>query len=139
MLLAACLPIPPGENRAQPSEPAAPVASPSPVAAASPVAPPAAAPASPPPPPPILAFDDAVSAAAHKVFAGAPTPDGAAAVIVIDPLVDGMTGYQSKATKSIQDRIAVVVKSDFPQYVVKRITPDNLKPGPRILVGTFTP
>ena len=60
-------------------------------------------------------------------------------MVVIDPLVDGMTGYQSKATKSIQDRILVVAKSDFPQYLVQRITPDNLKQRPRILVGTFTP
>jgi outer membrane protein OmpA-like peptidoglycan-associated protein len=57
---------------------------------------------------------------------------------VIDPLVDGMTGYQSKATQSIQDRIAGVVKKDFPQYAVQRVTPDSLKQRPRVLVGTFT-
>jgi len=54
-------------------------------------------------------------------------------------LVDGMTGYQSKATQTIQDRIAGVVRKDFPQYAVQRITPQSLKQQPRVLVGTFTP
>jgi len=110
---------------------------PAPTAIAPVPAPPPAAP--PPPPPPILAFDEAVSNAAHRVFTAAPAPDSGPAMIVIDPLVDGMTGYQSKATKSIQDRIVGVVKHDFPQYAVQRITPESLKQRPRILVGTFTP
>jgi outer membrane protein OmpA-like peptidoglycan-associated protein len=134
MLIAACVPMhPESEEKAAP--PAA--AAPAPAAVVPAAAPPPVAPA--PPPPPILGFDEAVSTAAHKVFAGAPVPEGNSAILVIDPLVDGMTGYQSKATKSIQDRIVVVAKSDFPQYVVQRITPDNLKLRPRILVGTFTP
>jgi outer membrane protein OmpA-like peptidoglycan-associated protein len=57
---------------------------------------------------------------------------------VIDPLIDGMSGYQSKATQSIQDRIAGIVKNDFPKYTVQRITPESLKQQPRLLVGTFT-
>jgi outer membrane protein OmpA-like peptidoglycan-associated protein len=60
-------------------------------------------------------------------------------MVVIDPLVDGMTGYQSKATQSIQDRITGIVKRDFPKYAVQRITPESLKQQPRVLVGTFTP
>jgi outer membrane protein OmpA-like peptidoglycan-associated protein len=103
---------------------------------------PAAAPAAPPPPPPpppILPFADAVANAAHAVFTIAPAPDASAAMIVIDPLVDGMTGYQSKATQSIQDQIIAIVKKDFPRYAVQRITPESLKQQPRILVGTFTP
>jgi outer membrane protein OmpA-like peptidoglycan-associated protein len=113
-------------------------------------APPAAAPAAtppapspppppPPPPPPVVSFDEAVANAAHKVFNTAPAPDASGALVVIDPLVDGMTGYQSKATKTIQDRITGVVKSDFPQYAVQGVTPDSLKKQPRVLVGTFTP
>jgi outer membrane protein OmpA-like peptidoglycan-associated protein len=100
--------------------------------------PPAAAPL-PPAPPPVLPFDEAVANAAHKVFSTAPAPDGSSALVVIDPLVDGMTGYQSKATQTIQDRITGVVKSDFPQYAVQSVTADSLKKQPRVLVGTFTP
>jgi outer membrane protein OmpA-like peptidoglycan-associated protein len=100
----------------------------------------AAAPAPPPPPPPpVVSFDEAVANAAHKVFSSAPTPEGQPALVVIDPLVDGMTGYQSKATQTIQDRIVGVVKKEFPQYAVQSVTPESLKRQPRVLVGTFTP
>ena len=95
--------------------------------------------AAPPPPPPVLPFDEAVSNAAHAVFTKAPPPSASTAVVVIDPLVDGMSGYQSKATQSIQEQITRIVKSDFPQYAVQSITPESLKQQPRVLVGTFTP
>ncbi|MGH8230512.1 MAG: OmpA family protein, partial [Steroidobacteraceae bacterium] len=79
------------------------------------------------------------ASAAHAVFANAPAPDASTAMVVIDPLVDGMTGYQSSATQTIQDRIGDIVKKDFPKYAVERITPESLKQQPRVLVGTFTP
>ena len=72
------------------------------------------------------------------MFVNAPAPESGAPAVIIDPLVDGMSGYQSKATQSIQDRIEQIVKRDFPQYAVQRITPDSLKQQPRVLVGTFT-
>jgi len=100
---------------------------------------PAVAPPAPPPPPPVLGFDEAVSNAAHAVFTKAPPPAPNAAVVVIDPLVDGMSGYQSKATQTIQEHITQIVKSDFPQYAVQSISPESLKQNPRVLVGTFTP
>jgi outer membrane protein OmpA-like peptidoglycan-associated protein len=113
---------------------------PTPAAAPAPVAAASATPASaPPPPPPILSFDDAVANAAHAVFNKAPTPDPNGAVVVIDPLVDGMSGYQSNATQTIQEHITRIIKADFPQYRVQPITPKDLKQHPRILVGTFTP
>jgi outer membrane protein OmpA-like peptidoglycan-associated protein len=138
VLTAGCVPI---QNDDETPNKAAPVAAPAPAAPVAAVPAPAVppTPAPPPPPPPILAFDEAVSNAAHKVFTSAPSPDAAPAMVVIDPLVDGMTGYQTKATKSIQDRIVGVVKKDFPQYAVQRITPESLRKNPRILVGTFTP
>jgi hypothetical protein len=88
--------------------------------------------------PPIMSFDEAVANAGRAVLAAAPLPDGIA-VVVIDPLVDGVTGYQSTATRSIQDSITGIAKKDFPRYAVQRITPESLKLQPRVLVGTFTP
>jgi outer membrane protein OmpA-like peptidoglycan-associated protein len=85
-----------------------------------------------------LSFDEAVAKAAHAVFAAAPPPESNAGVVVIDPLVDGMSGYQSKATQLIQDHIIHIVKDDFPRYKVNPISPESLKQGPRVLVGTFT-
>jgi len=98
---------------------------------------PAAAPA--PPPPPVVSFDVAIANVTHAVFSSAPAAEASAATVVIDPLIDGVTGYQSKATQSIQDRIAGIIKSDFAQYRVQRITPESLKQQPRFLAGTFTP
>jgi len=124
--------------------PAAPAPAPQPAAAPAPqtatvaTAAPATTPPAPPPPPPILGFDEAVAKAAHAVFAAAPPPEPNAGTVVIDPLVDGMSGYQSKATQLIQDHITQIVKNDFPQYTVNRISPESLKQGPRVLVGTFT-
>lgn len=142
-LIVSCVCVPPGDVAADkthaaaaPSAAAAGAAAPPATASATPA--PAAAPP-PPPPPPLVDFDQAVANAAHAVFTNAPAPDASPALIVIDPLVDGMTGYQSKATQSIQDRIVRVVKSEFPQYAVQRITPESLRQQPRILVGTFTP
>jgi outer membrane protein OmpA-like peptidoglycan-associated protein len=100
---------------------------------------PAAPPAPASPLPAIVDFNQAVADAAHAVFATAPVPDTSTAVVIIDPLVDGVTGYQSKATQTIQDRIAGFVKADFPRYSVQRITPQSLRQQPRVLVGTFTP
>jgi outer membrane protein OmpA-like peptidoglycan-associated protein len=87
----------------------------------------------------VLPFDQAVDFAVHAVLRNAPAPDTAPVTIVIDPLIDGMTGYQSKATRSIQDRIMAMVKKEFPQYTVRRLSAETLKQQPRILVGTFTP
>ena len=119
---------------------AAPPAVPAPAGQAAASAPPAAPAAPPPPPPPpVLGFDEAVDNAARAVFKAALASDTGASTVVIDPLVDGMTGYQSAATQSIQDRIRGVAHKDFPQYAVQSITPESLKQQPRVLVGTFTP
>jgi len=88
--------------------------------------------------PPVLSFEEAVDSAAHAVFTAAPAANEHIDV-VIDPLIDGVTGYQSKATRNIQDRITALVKRDFPAYSVQRITPASLKKQPRVLIGTFTP
>jgi outer membrane protein OmpA-like peptidoglycan-associated protein len=146
-----CVPMPPSAENQPTHETAAPAASapaaPANVAAASPPvaaapvppSPAATVPAAPAPLPPLLPFDEAISTAARNLFKAALAQDPNARFVVIDPLVDGMTGYQSKATQSIQDIILRVAKQDFPQYLVKSITPESLEQQPRILVGTFTP
>jgi len=139
-VVAGCGPLnPPDDTGHGASAPKAGVVPPAAPAAPAAPAPVAATPAPSPPPPPVLGFDEAVANAAHAVFTNAPAPDAGVGMVVIDPLVDGMTGYQSKATKSIQDRIIGIVKTDFPKYAVQRITPESLKQQPRVLVGTLTP
>jgi outer membrane protein OmpA-like peptidoglycan-associated protein len=96
----------------------------------------AAAPAAPAPLPPILPFDQAVTNAANNVFTQA--PQGSYRV-VIDPLVDGVTGYTSGATENIQARVTDLVQRQYPRFSVERFSPDALKASPMVLVGTFTP
>ncbi len=116
--------------------PKAGAASTAPAPSSAPAAPPAAAPPLIVPPP--VPFDQAIANAAHVVFTSAPAPGAGPIRIVIDPLMDGMTGYQSKATQSIQDQIAAIVRRDFPRYDVQRISAESLKDQPRVLMGTLT-
>jgi outer membrane protein OmpA-like peptidoglycan-associated protein len=104
-------------------------------AATSPAAPPATtAPAA--SLPPILPFDQAVANAATAVFSSAPAGDYR---VVIDPLVDGVTGYNSRATEGIQTRVTSLVQQQYPRFSIEKFSPESLKAAPLVLVGTFTP
>ncbi len=80
-----------------------------------PVPSPAAMPAllSPPTPPPVpvaIPLDEAILKAANDLFSKVPLPSAELGVagkhgVVIDPLVDGVTGVQSNVTYSIEARI----------------------------------
>ena len=104
---------------------------------ASPAAPSAAA------PPPILPYDQAVLNAATALLKNANLPaDGTAAraryTVVIDPLIDGMTGAQSAATRSMGQRLAALIRTQFPQYDIQPFTAANVARSPLVLIGTFT-
>ena len=104
--------------------------------ATAPAAPAAPVAAAPPPLPPVLPFDQAVANAANTVFGNAPA---GARPVVIDPLVDGVTGYVSKATESIQGRVVELVRHQYPRFAIEKFSPDSLRASPLVLVGTFTP
>ena len=127
----------------------APSANPSGSATAAPgtAATPAAAPApppqppAPPPPPPILPFDDAVLSAATALLERAQLAGdapGGRYDVVIDPLIDGVTGQQSVATKAMGARIVKLIQDAHPRYAVQPFNTDAVKKGPLLLVGTFT-
>jgi outer membrane protein OmpA-like peptidoglycan-associated protein len=97
-----------------------------------------ASPAASRPPPPLLSFDAAVGYTTYAVFNGAPAPGSEPIPLVIDPLIDGSTGYRSRATQAIQSQIEGIVKRDFPRYSLQRITSETLRKHARVLVGTFT-
>jgi len=92
--------------------------------------------AAPPPLPPILPFDQAVANAANNVFSAAPAGSYR---VVIDPLVDGVTGYGSRATDGIQTQVTDLVQRQYPRFSIEKFSPDALKASPLVLVGTFTP
>jgi hypothetical protein len=107
----------------------------------------------PPPPPPSPApvataappivpvpFPEAVLKAANAVFAGAPAPPaGPRQLVVIDPLVNGVTGEQSAATQQIQERIVALARDKYPQFDIQPFTAETVSKAPFVMVGTFTP
>ena len=97
---------------------------------------PVAASASLPPPP--VPFDQAVLTAGDAVFSAAVAAVGPRTV-VIDPLVNGVTGEQSASTKAIAVRLAELARQRYPQMRVEPFTPASVSSSPLVMVGTFTP
>ncbi len=99
------------------------------------VAPPAAV----PPPPPVIAFDDALTQAATNLFKNAKLPDGNDRVtLVIDPLINGVTGSQSVATRAMEKRIIELARRDYPRLDVQPFNTTTIAKNPIVLIGTFT-
>ena len=102
-----------------------------------PVPPPPAA-ASPPPPTPV-AFNDALLKAANDLFSKAKLDSASDKVtLVIDPLIDGVTGAQSNATHLEEKRVVELVKSNYPRFQVARFSSESVSKSPVVLIGTFT-
>jgi outer membrane protein OmpA-like peptidoglycan-associated protein len=97
-----------------------------------------AAPAAPPPPTPV-AFDAALLKAANDLLSKANlegAPDKV--TLVIDPLIDGVTGAQSNATHLEEKRVVELVKSNYPRFQVARFSSETVAKSPIVLIGTFT-
>ena len=120
-LLTACTNMPPPGL----AKPPTPVAS-------NPTPPPA------PPPPPTLSYDEAVTSAATTLLKNAQLPGPPRYTVVIDPLVDGMTGAQSTATRSMGLRLAAMIREQYPQFDLQPFTAANVARSPLVLIGTFT-
>lgn len=101
---------------------------------------PAAAPAAAPPPPPPIAFDDAVLKAANDLFSKAQLTDAGdnKVLLAIDPLIDGISGAQSVATRSMEKRIIELVKASYPRFDVQPFNTATVSRSPVVLIGTFT-
>lgn len=157
LALVACQ-MPPTRQAARPPAPvtpapapvaAAPTPAPAPAptpAAPAPAAAAAAAPAAvavapaPPPPPPILPYDDAVLSAANNLLGKAqlPADGGPRFPVVIDPLIDGMTGAQTATTRAMGERLATLIRERYPQYEVLPFNTLSVSKSPLVLIGTFT-
>src|SRR4029077_16192145 len=109
-----------------------PAASP-PAAAATPPA------AAAPPPPTPVAFEAALLKAANDLFTKANlsgSPDKL--TLVIDPLIDGVTGAASRATQLEEKLIVELVKSSYPRFQVAPFSSESVAKSPIVLIGTFT-
>jgi outer membrane protein OmpA-like peptidoglycan-associated protein len=114
---------------------------PEPPPPAPPPAPVAAAPAPPPAPAPIrvLPFDEAVASAAATLLSGAAQQSKERRVVVIDPLIDAVSGMESQQTRLMEKRIVELAKEKFPQFDVQPFNVASVAKLPIVLVGTFTP
>lgn len=105
----------------------------------SPPPPAAGAPAAPPPPPTPIPFDDALLRAANDLFSKANLPAGNEKIeLVVDPLIDGISGAQSTATRLMQNRIVALVNKSYPRFEVRPFSTEALTRAPVVLIGTFT-
>ena len=132
-LLAACAAPdaspPAGQSPATSAPEAAAAPTPKPAVAA-----PAAAPAA---PPPILPFDEAVLRAATSLLSNAPGGSGRSP-LVIDPLIDGVTGAQTQASRAMGVRLAGLIRERYNQFDVQPFNATTVAQSPLVLVGTFT-
>ena len=101
--------------------------------------PPAAAPTTPPAAaaPPIIPFDQALLKAANDLLSKA-SVDGDKVILLIDPLIDGVTGAQTVATRGMERRIVELVKADYPKFQVDKFSTGAVAKSPIVLIGTFT-
>lgn len=99
--------------------------------------------ATPAPPVQAVAFDEAVLKAANDLFSRAQLSStdkdsSGKYTLVIDPLIDGVTGAQSQATESMEVRLMKLVKQQYPQFTVQPFSAKAVTTSPIVLVGTFT-
>ncbi len=104
-------------------------------------APSAPAPASPPAAatPTPVPFAVALMKAANDLFSKAPPQEaGRKALLVVDPLIDGVTGAQSAATQQEEKAIIDLVKEKYQGFEIAPFDAASLASSPVVLVGTFT-
>jgi len=96
-----------------------------------------------PVPPPVQQYDKAVLSAATALLDNARLPAAGMPAqpkyaVVIDPLIDGMTGAQSVATQSMGKRLENLMREQYPKLDVQAFTAANVARSPLVLIGTFT-
>jgi hypothetical protein len=99
---------------------------------------PVAVTAAPPPAPAPVPFDEAVLKAGNAVFT-AISANGGRQTVVIDPLVNGVTGEQSVSTRALGARLTQLAREKYPQIDVQPFTATAVAAAPLVMVGTFTP
>jgi outer membrane protein OmpA-like peptidoglycan-associated protein len=89
----------------------------------------------------VLPFDQALLNATNTLFAHARLPMTTTEgkhLLILDSLIDGHSGIQSKATRSMESQIGDIVAAKYPQFSLQPFSTDNLRKSPIVLVGTLT-
>ncbi len=94
-------------------------------------------PAAPAPTP--IPLQEALLKAANDLFAKANLQGAPSRVtLVIDPLIDGVTGARSNATLFEEKQIVKLVKESYPRFEVAPFQAESIAKSPVVLIGTFT-
>ncbi|MGC4078994.1 MAG: OmpA family protein [Rubrivivax sp.] len=123
---------PPAGSAPPAAEPAAPVSAPGQPA------PPAATPAAAATPPPVQPYEQAVLSAATALLEPANARLDQPREVVIDPLIDGVTGMQSAATRDMGSRLAALIRTRYPRLQLQPFGSAEVARNPLVLIGTFT-
>jgi len=84
----------------------------------------------------VVPLDKAFIAAATELFDKVKAGDGKT-IVVIDPLLDGVTGMQSHATRDFDKRVAAFVGERYKHIEVRPMTVENLAQAKYVFIGTF--
>lgn len=82
-------------------------------------------------------FAEAIAHATQELLAQLPA-DMPERIVVVDPLIDGVTGEQNAATQSVEAHIRKYVKAKHPRLSLHPLTVSNLERKPLLLIGTVT-
>jgi outer membrane protein OmpA-like peptidoglycan-associated protein len=91
-------------------------------------------------PHPIVPFNEAINDAAEQMFQSFKMDgDNGTGTLpfVIDPLIDGATGAQSKGTNYIQEKVLALAKAKYTRFQVQPFTASALNSKPLVLIGTL--
>lgn len=91
----------------------------------------------PPAAPTPIPFPEALQRAANDLFSKAQL-EGERVELVIDPLIDGVSGAQSTSTRSMQQTLVDIVGKSYPRFQVQPFSAEALARNPVVLIGTFT-
>lgn len=85
-------------------------------------------------------FEEALAYAANTLFGQMrSSANSEKQLLVIDPIIDGVSGMQTSATKTMESRIAELVRGRYPQFDLQTISAAAVRRSPKVLLGTFTP
>ena len=97
-------------------------------------------PAATPTPPVPVPVEEAVRTSAEALFAEITRLDASPEItILIDPLIDGITGFETVATRNMNRQLVEIAAQSFPRIKVLPLTLENLNRAKLLVIGTFNP
>ncbi len=91
-------------------------------------------------PPVPVPVESAVRRSAEELFSELAKLDPSNEItVIIDPLIDGMTGFETAATRDMNRQLVEIAAAAFPRIKVLPLTVENLDRAKFLIIGTFNP